>query len=159
MIIFNVEKFLTPPLHIGAVQGSGGSNPKYLDLVSKIICFMQNPNRVILFSRRHQIKDRLKYFGTILENKYFIDYLYERIIVTNFIYKYLSKFLYWFDQNVVDGVVQMVDLFSKKIAYQFGRLQTGQLQNYALAITIGVVLIFIFYGVNNKIWNLVNLSI
>ena len=53
----------------------------------------------------------------------------------------------------------MVDLFSKKIAYQFGRLQTGQLQNYALAITIGVVLIFIFYGVNNKIWNLVNLSI
>ena len=75
------------------------------------------------------------------------------------IVKYLSKFLYWFDQNVVDGVVQMVDLFSKKIAYQFGRLQTGQLQNYALAITIGVVLIFIFYGVNNKIWNLVNLSI
>ena len=122
-------------------------------IFSAYILYYKNNNLI------SQIKDRLKYFGTILENKYFIDYLYERIIVTNFIYKYLSKFLYWFDQNVVDGVVQMVDLFSKKIAYQFGRLQTGQLQNYALAITIGVVLIFIFYGVNNKIWNLVNLSI
>ena len=122
-------------------------------ILSAYILYYKNNNFI------SQIKDRLKYVNSILENKYFIDYLYEKIIVTNLIYRYASNFLYWFDQNIVDGVIQMVDIFSKKIAYQFGRLQTGQLQSYALAITIGVVLIFIFYGVNNKIWNLVNLSL
>jgi len=106
-----------------------------------------------------KIKNKFGYLYSILEHKYFIDYLYEKIIVNNLIYKYLSNYLYWFDQNIVDGVIKMFDKSSKKIAYQFGRLQTGQLQSYALSITLGVLFIFIYYAINHQIWNLVNLSI
>ena len=132
-------------------------------LISTLVASAGIFSAYIMFYKNNNFATKIKhyfvYIYLVLENKYFIDHLYEKIIVNNLIYKYLSNFLYWFDQNIVDGVIQMVDQSSKKIAYQFSLLQTGQLQNYALAITVGVLFIFIFFGISHQIWNLVSLSI
>ncbi len=131
--------------------------------ISTVIAFSGILLSYILYYKNqnflNKIKNRLTHLHNILENKYFIDYLYEKIIVKIVVYQYVAKFLYWFDQHIVDGVIQMVDQSSKKIAFQFGKFQTGQLQNYALFITIGILLIFIFFAFNNKIWNIINISL
>jgi NADH-quinone oxidoreductase subunit L len=40
----------------------------------------------------------------VLERKYFLDDLYEGVIVQNVVYRGVAAFLAWFDSNVVDGV-------------------------------------------------------
>ena len=45
-----------------------------------------------------------RFFKRILENKYYLDWLYTDVIV-NFVKYPLAKATYWFNQNAIDGVV------------------------------------------------------
>jgi NADH-quinone oxidoreductase subunit L len=45
-----------------------------------------------------------RFFKRILENKYYLDWLYTDVIV-NFVKYPLAKATYWFNQNALDGVV------------------------------------------------------
>jgi len=53
------------------------------------------------------LSSRVKFFGflkRILENKYYLDWLYTDVIV-GFVKLPLAKATYWFNQNAIDGVV------------------------------------------------------
>ncbi|MDP3047372.1 MAG: hypothetical protein Q8O07_07835, partial [Chloroflexota bacterium] len=51
----------------------------------------------------------------------------------------------WFDVNVVDGAVNLAGWIPQRLAAWGKRLQTGYIQNYALAIFIGVLALMAFY--------------
>jgi NAD(P)H-quinone oxidoreductase subunit 5 len=51
----------------------------------------------------------------------------------------LAPATYWFDQRVIDGVVDGVGLGTRRLARGLRYVQSGQAQWYAAALFIGVV--------------------
>jgi NADH-quinone oxidoreductase subunit L len=72
-----------------------------------------------------------------LEHKFYVDDLYDgsvRGVVGG-----LAPATYWFDQRVIDGVVNGIALGTRQLARGLRYVQTGQAQWYAAALFIGVV--------------------
>ena len=51
----------------------------------------------------------------------------------------------WWDTWIVDGAVRLGSLLAKLASFRVRALQTGSVQNYALLMVVGVILIFGFY--------------
>ena len=110
-------------------------------------------------------RNRLARLGyTFLDNKYYLDHLYENVIVDG-IRGPISRAAYWFNQNVIDAVVngtgrttavvgrfaydtvdqKVVDGAMNGLAYETGaageelrKVQGGRVQRYALILFAGV---------------------
>ena len=52
----------------------------------------------------------------LLENKYYLDTLYINGVIRNIQYP-LARATYWFDQNVIDGIVNGIAAVSRRLAY------------------------------------------
>ena len=81
----------------------------------------------------------------LISQKYYMDELYEHQVVAKGFYRYLSGFLDWFDQQIVDGVADVLGWFSRNVGWALGRLQSGQAQSYAMWISMGILLILVVY--------------
>jgi NADH-quinone oxidoreductase subunit L len=83
---------------------------------------------------------------TLVSNKYYMDHLYERVIVGTLFYRGVAFVLDLFDRLVVDGIVNGVAWGTGRAAAGLRRLQSGQVQAYGavafvgLLITLGLVL-------------------
>ena len=83
---------------------------------------------------------------TLVSNKYYMDHLYERVIVGTVFYRGVAFVLDLFDRWVVDGIVNGVAWGTGRAAAGLRRLQSGQVQAYGavafvgLLITLGLVL-------------------
>jgi NADH-quinone oxidoreductase subunit L len=73
-----------------------------------------------------------------LQRKYFLDDLYEQGIVRA-VAGALAPATYWFDQRVIDGVVNGAGLGTRGLARGLRYVQSGQVQWYAAALFLGVV--------------------
>src|SRR5882762_5802105 len=99
----------------------------------------------------------------LVYNKYYVDELYQATVVRFSVW--LSRALYWFDQNVVDGIVNAVATIGRTIAYvdaafdqkivdgavnlladgflhggaKLRRLQTGRIQAYLFGALAGAI--------------------
>jgi NADH-quinone oxidoreductase subunit L len=82
--------------------------------------------------------ERLPPVWTILQRKFFLDDLYERGLVRA-VTGALAPATYWFDQRVVDGVVNGAGLGTRRLARGLRYVQSGQAQWYAAALFLGVV--------------------
>ena len=85
----------------------------------------------------------------LLSERYYMDDLYERQIVSRTLYRFLGGTLDWFDRRVVDNVAEFAGWFSRNIGRAISLLQTGQVQGYAVAISVGVIIIvgvYIIWG-------------
>ncbi len=87
-----------------------------------------------------------KYKGiyTVLYNKYYVDEFYLWIIHN--IIDGIGRVLWWVDLKIVDGVVDGVAGTTRGLGSIIRRVQTGQLQHYALVLFAGVVLLVIIMG-------------
>ena len=81
----------------------------------------------------------------LVRRKYYLDDLAEGLIASKAYYHGLARFLRSFDQGVVDGIVDGVGWVARNVGRGVARLQTGQAQAYAAAISIGVVVILAAY--------------
>jgi NADH-quinone oxidoreductase subunit L len=81
----------------------------------------------------------------LLLGKYYIDELYDAVIVQPI--KRLSTRLLWrgFDAGVIDGTVNGVGLVVRGWSAVLRRLQTGSVRAYAMSTFIGVVVIIGYY--------------
>ena len=52
----------------------------------------------------------------------------------------VANALWWFDRNVVDGTVNAVGRITVDAGGGLRRIQTGHVQNYALGIAIGLII-------------------
>ncbi|MFH1862892.1 MAG: NADH-quinone oxidoreductase subunit L [bacterium] len=80
---------------------------------------------------------------TLLNNKYYVDEIYEASVVTPI--QKSSDFFLWrfFDVKIVDGLVNGAAYLSGWAASQIRQLQTGLVQNYALIMAAAVVVIVV----------------
>jgi NADH:ubiquinone oxidoreductase subunit 5 (subunit L)/multisubunit Na+/H+ antiporter MnhA subunit len=81
-------------------------------------------------------------FGPIhrlLENRYYADALYERVIVDILFYRVLGSALAAFDRIVVDGAVNGAGQVSRAGGSVLRYVQTGQYQTYGVVAFSGLV--------------------
>ena len=76
-----------------------------------------------------------------LSQKYYVDALYEGIIVRRSFYRVFAGLTNWLDRRIVDGFVDLVGWLFRNIGSAIGRLQTGQAQTYATVVALGSLLI------------------
>jgi len=88
-----------------------------------------------------KIGSMFKPIHTLLSRKYFMDELYENVIVKTILYNGIFKAMAMFDADVVDGTVNGTANGAAGAGGMLRKLQTGQTQLYVLTIAIGVVAI------------------
>jgi NADH-quinone oxidoreductase subunit L len=90
-----------------------------------------------------KIGDTFKPLYTLFFRKYFMDELYENIIVKLSLMGGLFSRFQWFDSSVVDGVANEVGDGPLESGKVLRKTESGQLQIYGLTIALGLVAIII----------------
>jgi NADH-quinone oxidoreductase subunit L len=75
----------------------------------------------------------------LLENKYYLDALYERVVVGKVFYQGLGRAAEQFDRLVVDGAVNGVGQGTRQAGSVLRHLQSGQFQAYGALAFSGLV--------------------
>jgi NADH-quinone oxidoreductase subunit L len=70
-------------------------------------------------------------------NKWWFDDLYHVLFMV--IGGRIAAAFWWFDRNVVDGIVNGIGALTRRTGSDLARVQTGRVQNYALGIAIGLI--------------------
>jgi NADH:ubiquinone oxidoreductase subunit 5 (subunit L)/multisubunit Na+/H+ antiporter MnhA subunit len=81
----------------------------------------------------------------ILSQRYYMDQLYEGLIVRRVLYGGLFRITAWFDERVVDGLVDLAGWSARSSGRALSMLQTGQIQAYGAGISVGVIAILVAY--------------
>ena len=81
----------------------------------------------------------------LLYNKYYVDEIYDAVIVQPM--KQISTSVLWkgFDAGLVDGTVNGVGHVVSTLSSVMRRLQTGSIRTYAASLILGSVLILAYY--------------
>ena len=89
--------------------------------------------------------ERFRPIHVLLNNKYYVDELYDAVVVQPI--KLLSTSVLWraADAGFIDGAVNGVGVAVRGSSTALRRLQTGSVRTYAAAIFAGVVLIVGYY--------------
>jgi len=80
----------------------------------------------------------LKPLYLLSNGKFYVDEMYSLLIVRPF-RAAAERVLAWFDQNIVDGLVNFAGVTTGFSAAVIRRLQTGYVQNYLLILFAGVL--------------------
>ncbi|HSH74405.1 MAG TPA: NADH-quinone oxidoreductase subunit L, partial [Longimicrobiales bacterium] len=81
-----------------------------------------------------------KGFAAVLANKYYVDEIYDRLIVQPVVR--MSRFCWRVvDDGIIDGFVNAVGWFAKALGTIGGFFQTGTVNTYAFILTVGVLAI------------------
>jgi len=87
-----------------------------------------------------RVRVALRPIHYVLERKYFLDDLYEHVIVKTVVYGSIAKFLAWFVTTVVDGVSSGIAASMRMSSSGLRLVQTGQVQVYGVLGLLGIVL-------------------
>ena len=97
----------------------------------------------LVYGARVVQPERVRHFAEplpeILENKYYLDWLYEEFFVRGVVLGGAARLLSLWDRYVIDGAVNGIGTVARWGADQARLLQAGQAQLYASAMLIGVV--------------------
>jgi NADH-quinone oxidoreductase subunit L len=79
-------------------------------------------------------------FAKVLYNKYYVDELYDRVIVQPIVRA--SRFSWRvIDATIIDGTVNAVGWVAKGVGAVVSMFQTGSVNTYAFVLTVGVLII------------------
>jgi NADH-quinone oxidoreductase subunit L len=79
----------------------------------------------------------------LFSRKYYMDELYENVIVGKVLYSGIFRACAWFDSHVIDGLVNGLARGTGTASTTMRKAETGQLQLYGLTIIIGVIAIIV----------------
>lgn len=95
----------------------------------------------IAMYRNYQRKEHTG-FAKVLENKWYVDELYDKVIVTP-LHKIGGFFKSVVENHVVDGLVNGVGRLVNYSSRQLRLLQTGQVGSYVLLMVLSMLIIFV----------------
>ncbi len=104
------------------------------------------------FSKKPQLNDA-EGFGKVLENKWYIDELYDTIIAKPLLS--FSQFLKnVMEKKIIDGSVNNVGKFVNYSARQLRLVQSGQVANYIMIMILAIVVFILFWYYDSSILKL-----
>ncbi len=126
---------------VSFVQGFFGVLTHPLPLISLIVALFGIFLAYAMYCARwispEKIGKAFKPVYTMLYRKYWMDELYENIIVKTILYNGIFKVMAMFDSSVVDGTVNGAAQGTALAGGALRKLQTGQTQLYVITIAIG----------------------
>jgi len=84
-----------------------------------------------------------KGFGKVLENKWYVDELYDKIIV-NPLNKFAGFLNNFFERFIIDGIVNGVGRAVNYSSRQLRLLQSGQVGSYVLLMVLSILLLLLY---------------
>jgi NADH:ubiquinone oxidoreductase subunit 5 (subunit L)/multisubunit Na+/H+ antiporter MnhA subunit len=81
----------------------------------------------------------------LLSESYYLDHLYEDVIVRRWFYRWLAAMTDWLDRSVVDGFVDLIGGTFRNSGRALALLQTGQVQFYGAMVVLGSIIILVGY--------------
>ncbi|MFA5011292.1 MAG: NADH-quinone oxidoreductase subunit L [Ignavibacteria bacterium] len=83
--------------------------------------------------------------GKVLENKYYLDEVYDKTVVEP-IFKTSDRLLWKiFDVKIIDGIVNGAANFASRTSLDWKKLQTGVIQDYGTFAVAGVIIIILYF--------------
>ncbi|MFQ5822518.1 MAG: NADH-quinone oxidoreductase subunit L [bacterium] len=154
--VFNkFEHFLEPVFLRYETKGIVHATPAPLDLelsfmgISILIAFLGIGFAYLFYVKRPnlpvELSNKVKGLYAFLYKKWYMDELYEAVVVRPIKFTADIIFWRWFDVKIIDGLVNGVANLIKKGGDGVRRTETGVVQNYALSIVIGVVLLIGYF--------------
>ena len=132
-----------------AAEHGSTSTELGLMLLSTLIALAGIGIATMVWLRKPEVADRMaeRFAGVhrLLVNKYYVDELYNAVIVQPI--KRVSSGLLWrgVDAGIIDGTVNGVGLVVRGWSAVLRRLQTGSVRAYAMSFLVGVVTIVGYY--------------
>ncbi|MFH1141932.1 MAG: NADH-quinone oxidoreductase subunit L, partial [Chloroflexota bacterium] len=77
----------------------------------------------------------------LLFRKYYMDDLYEGVVVGRVFYRGMARFLDWIDREVIDRTGDVIGWFGRNLGRGLAPIQNGQVQAYGIAISLGILAI------------------
>ena len=121
-------------------------------LVSTLVALLGVVLASLFYARRQgeaeELGEPLEIAGPLhrlLTQKYYLDYLYEDLIVRRWFYRGLVAITDWVDRTLVDGVVDLVGGTFRNSGRLVTTLQTGQVQFYGAFLIFGALVILVAY--------------
>ncbi len=87
-----------------------------------------------------RVRRALSPLHTLISNKYYMDHLYERVIVGTLLYRGVGFALDMFDRWVVDGIVNGAAWSTGRASAGLRQIQSGQVQAYGVVAFVGLLL-------------------
>ena len=96
-----------------------------------------------MFAKEGLTEEKSSAFGKVLENKWYVDELYDKIIVNpiNHIASFSARVI---DAKIIDATVNGVGKLVQFSSRQMRLLQSGQVGSYVLIMVVSIILFFIF---------------
>ena len=85
----------------------------------------------------HALAGRFSFLYRASLNKWWFDDLYDLLFIR--IGGVVANGLWWFDRTIIDGTVNGIGALTADAGRELRRVQTGRVQNYALGIAIGLI--------------------
>jgi NADH-quinone oxidoreductase subunit L len=93
--------------------------------------------------------DKFNQVHRILINKFYIDELYEGILVKKVYYNGIANISNWFDKYIVDTLVVISGWIAINIGAVLKQFHNGQTQTYATITSLGIIAILIMFIFGN----------
>ena len=81
----------------------------------------------------------------VLTERYYIDRVFERVLVYRLFYRFIGGLLEWIDQQIIDAIVDALGWISRSLGVVISRFQTGQTQAYGMTVVGGAFVILVVY--------------
>jgi NADH-quinone oxidoreductase subunit L len=91
------------------------------------------------------LREKFGFAYDVLWNKYYVDELYDRIIIQPTLWVARSVIVGVTDGKIIEGVVNGVPAAIAEFSQKLRRIQTGLTQHYALYMAAGLILIIVIF--------------
>jgi len=109
-------------------------------LIVLIIAFVYTYTKYIKSKVVPEADESIVGMGKVLSSKFYVDEAYDTAITAPV--NHLGDFTFkWIDRKAIDGIVNFTGVIVKKVSDLYGKVQTGNLENYLMYMVIGIIVI------------------
>ena len=131
--------------HMPLVSGHTAEFSMWMALISTVVASLGIMAAYLIYAR-HQvdpevITNRIKGLYNLVYRKYYFDEMYEDWVTKKGLYGIIAGSLDWFDKNIINRVGDTVGFLGRNLGKIVSLLETGQIQTYGAAISLGIVVI------------------
>ncbi len=124
-------------------EGAGDPPTVVLAIISTVVALSGVAIAYLAYRRGVPIPDAARRLAPgaerLFQRKWYMDHLGDGLLVM--LTRAIAVVSWGFDAGVIDGLVNASGAVTRRLSGEMRRLQTGQAQNYALLMVVGIVLV------------------